>query len=75
LVVAVLANLRRGELAPQTPVPGQIRPGLRCVYTDGVLAATAVMMIVVFPTSYNFQISLALIASDTLAVTVRPMAL
>jgi MFS family permease len=70
LVVVVLAKLRTDELSPQTPVPrarGQVRQGLAYVCTDPVLATTSVVMIVVFATAYNFQVSLALIASDTLA--------
>jgi MFS family permease len=68
-VVVVLAKLRRGELSPRTPVPrasGQIREGLIYVCTDPELAATSIIMIVVFATAYNFQVSLALIASETL---------
>jgi len=70
LVVVVLAKLRTDELSPQTPVPrarDQVRQGLAYVCTDPVLATTSVVMIVVFATAYNFQVSLALIASDTLA--------
>jgi MFS family permease len=70
LVVVALAKLRHRELCPRTPVPrasGQIRQGLAYVWTDPVLAATSIVMIVVFAAAYNFQISLALIASETLA--------
>ncbi len=70
LVVVVLAMLRHGELSPRAQVPrapGQIRDGLIHVCTEPVLAATSIIMIVVFATAYNFQISLALIASETLA--------
>lgn len=70
LVVVALAVLHHGELSPRTPVPrasGQIREGLHYVCTEPVLAATAIIMIVVFAAAYNFQISLALIASETLA--------
>jgi MFS family permease len=70
LVVATLASLRLSELSPRTPVrraSGQIRDGLIYVCTEPVLAATSVVMIVVFASAYNFQISLALIASQTLA--------
>lgn len=34
---------------------------------EPVLAATSIVMICVFAAAYNFQISLALIASETLA--------
>jgi len=70
LVVVVLATLRRGELSPRTHVPrapGQVRDGLAYVRGDPLLAAVSVVMIVVFAAAYNFQISLALIASDVLA--------
>jgi MFS family permease len=70
LVVVALAKLRHRELWPRTPVPrasGQIRQGLAYVWTDPVLAVTSIVMIVVFAAAYNFQISLALIASETLA--------
>ena len=70
LVVIVLANLRQCELSPRTPVSrasGQIREGLIYAYTEPVLMATLVVMTVVFMAAYNFQISLALIASETLA--------
>jgi MFS family permease len=69
-LVVVLAKLRPGELSPRTPVlraSGQIRQGLRYVCTDPLLATTSIVMIVVFATAYNFQISLVLIASETLA--------
>jgi MFS family permease len=70
LVVAMLAKLRERELSPRTPVPrtsGQIREGLAYVRSEPVLAATSIVMIAVFASAYNFQTSLALIASDTLA--------
>ncbi len=70
LVVVVLANLHQDELSPRTPVArvsGQVRQGLIYVCREPVLAATSIVMIVVFATAYNFQISLALIASETLA--------
>jgi MFS family permease len=70
LVVVVLANLRQDELSPRTPVSRgsrQVRQGLIYVCRDPVLAATSIVMIVVFAAAYNFQISLALIASETLA--------
>jgi MFS family permease len=69
LVVVALEKLRHQELSPRNPVPrasGQIRQGLAYVRTDPVLAATSIVMIVVFAAAYNFQISLALIASETL---------
>jgi MFS family permease len=69
LVVVVLARLRGAALAPRTPAPrasGQLREGLVYVRKDPVLAATAIIMSVVFVSAYNFQVSLALIASKTL---------
>jgi MFS family permease len=70
LVVLVLAGLHERELSPRTSVPhapGQVRQGLTYVRRNPVLAAVSVIMIVVFPSAYNFQILLALIASETLA--------
>jgi MFS family permease len=70
LVVLVLANLRGAELVERVPVPrtsGQIRQGLTYLWGEPSLAATSVIMTVVFVAAYNFQISLALIASDILA--------
>ena len=67
LVVAVLATMRQTELSPRTTIPpasGQIRAGLTYVRKDPVLAAISMIMIVVFPAAYNFQVSLALIASE-----------
>ena len=69
LVVMVLAALRPGELAPRTPVPrepGQIRQSLAYIASDPLLATISIVMIVVFAAAYNFQISLALIAANSL---------
>jgi len=69
LVVVVLAKLRGSALAPRIPAPrasGQIREGLIYVRKDPVLAAASIIMAVVFVSAYNFQVSLALIASDVL---------
>ena len=70
LVVVALARLRPGALSPRTLVPrasGQVRAGLAYVRGDPALAAISIVMIVVFTAAYNFQISLALIASEVLA--------
>ena len=53
---------------------GQIREGLTYLCTEPVLAATSVIMLVVFVAAYNFQVSLALIAADTLRAIARHMA-
>jgi MFS family permease len=69
LVVVVLSRLRPTELSPRTLVPrasGQIREALVYVRNEPVLAATMIVMTVVFIAAYNFQIPLALIASDIL---------
>ncbi len=69
LVIVVLARLRIEDLSPRTPVPrapGQIREGLSYVRADPVLATTSIVMTVIFVAAYNFQISLALVASDVL---------
>jgi MFS family permease len=68
--VLVLARLSVQDLSPRTPVPrarGQVRQGLAYVRTEPVLATTSIVMTVVFVAAYNFQVSLALIAFDTLA--------
>lgn len=70
LVVVVLAALRPGEMASRTPVPrasGQIRQSLAYMASDPLLATISIVMIVVFAAAYNFQISLALVAANTLA--------
>jgi MFS family permease len=70
LVVMVLAKLRRGELSPRTQVPrasGQIREGLLYVCREPVLVTTSILMVIVFASAYNFQVALALVASETLA--------
>lgn len=69
VVVVVLTRLRPTELSPRTPVPrasGQIREALNYVRNEPALAAIMIIMTVVFIAAYNFQISLALIASDVL---------
>jgi len=69
LVLVVLAGLRPGELSPRMPVarePGQLGAGLRYVCSDRVLMTVAIVMLVVFPGRLDFQIAIALIASDTL---------
>jgi MFS family permease len=69
IVVVVLSNLRPTELSPRTPVPrasGQIREALIYVRNEPLLAATMIVMTVVFVAAYNFQISLALLTSDIL---------
>ncbi len=70
LVVAVLASLRAEELSRRALAHGergQIRQGIRYIRIEPLLAVTSVIMVVVFAAAYNFQVSLALIASDVLA--------
>ncbi len=72
LVVVTLAMLRTDELASQTLLPraqGRVREALLYVCSEPELAITMLLMLVVFTTAYNFQISLGLIASLTLAGT------
>jgi len=67
LIVAMLAVLRPQELSPRALAPkghGQIGQGFRYVRNDSILAATCLVMIIVFIAAYNFQISLALVASS-----------
>jgi MFS family permease len=69
VVVAILLRLDAAKLAPRAQVPresDQIRQGLRYVVSEPDLAITSVVMFAVF-SAYNFQIALALIASQTLA--------
>jgi MFS family permease len=72
LVAVALTRLRTAELAPHTPTPraqGLVREAIVYVRNEPGLAATMLLMLVVFTTAYNFQISLGLIASQTLAGT------
>ena len=69
LVVLMLATLRPHELSPRPLAPkqhGQIPQGLRYIRNDPVLAATCLVMLIVFVAAYNFQIALALLASNKL---------
>ena len=69
LVVVVLSRLRPSELSPRILVPrasGQVREALIYVRNEPELAATMIIMTLVFIVAYNFPISLALIASDIL---------
>jgi len=69
IIVMVLASLRRDELAQRAFAPRmqhQVRAGLTYVCAAPTLAATSVVMLAVFISSYNFQVSIALIASTVL---------
>jgi MFS family permease len=71
-VVLMLSMLRSQELSPRTLAPserGEIRQGLRYIRNDPVLAATCLIMLVVFIAAQNFQIALALVATDMLAAS------
>jgi len=67
-VVVMLALMRPGDLLRTPPVPaekGQIREGFRYVAATPVLAATLLLMAIVGTLTFEFQVSLALLAHAT----------
>jgi MFS family permease len=69
-VLLMLSMLRSQELSPRTLAPserGQIRQGLRYIRNDPVLAATCLIMLIIFIAAFNFQIALALVTSNMVA--------
>jgi len=67
-VVAMLAMMNPGELHVSPPVPrtrGQIREGFRYVLATPVLGAGLLMMAIVGTLTFEFQVSLPLIAQST----------
>jgi MFS family permease len=67
-VVIMLAVMRPGELYSAPPVPaarGQLREGFRYVLTTPILRDTLLMMAVVGTFTYEFQVSLPLLAQFT----------
>jgi MFS family permease len=70
-VVASLATMKRSELRPTTPTPrarGQLREGLRYVRRSPELAVPLVMMALVGCLTYEFQVTLPVMASRGLHV-------
>ena len=70
-VVFSLATLNRAALAPTTPAPrarGQLREGLRYVRGNRGLAFPLLMMAAVGCLTYEFQVSLPVMASQALHV-------
>ncbi len=68
-VVASLVTLNRGALAPTTPAPrarGQLREGFRYVRNEPGLAIPLLMMAAVGCLTYEFQVSLPVMASRAL---------
>ena len=67
-VVLMLAMMRPGELLRTPPVPaekGQILEGFRYVAATPVVGATLLLMAIVGTLTFEFQISLALLAKGT----------
>jgi MFS family permease len=70
-VVASLVTMKRSELRPTTPTPrarGQLREGLRYVRRSPELAAPLLMMALVGCLTYEFQVTLPVMASRGLHV-------
>jgi MFS family permease len=70
-VIASLATMDRGALNPTPPTPrarGQLREGLRYVRSTPALAVPLVMMAAVGCLTYEFQVSLPVMASRGLHV-------
>jgi MFS family permease len=68
-VVASLLTLDRNQLAPTTPTPrarGQLREGLRYVRSTRALALPLLMMAAVGCLTYEFQVTLPVMASRAL---------
>lgn len=68
MVVIMLAMMRPGELLPTPPLPrgkGQIREGLEYVLSTPALSHTLLMMAIVGTFTYEFHISLPLLAQNT----------
>jgi MFS family permease len=67
-VLVALAMMRAGELHTARPVPrarGQLRAGLRYVWSNPALRDTLIMMALVGTLAYEFQVSLPLLARFT----------
>jgi MFS family permease len=67
-VVVMLAMMRREELLSSPPVPaekGQIRAGFRYVASTPVVRTTLLLMAIVGTLTFEFQVSLALLAKTT----------
>jgi MFS family permease len=70
-VVASLVTMKRSELRPTTPTPrarGQLREGLRYVRRSPELAVPLLMMALVGCLTYEFQVTLPVMASRGLHV-------
>jgi MFS family permease len=70
-VVAALITMDRTKLSPTTPTrraPGQLREGLRYVRSTPALAVPLVMMALAGCLTYEFQVSLPVMASRGLGV-------
>jgi MFS family permease len=68
---AALLMMRRRELRPTRPVErtkGQLREGLRYVWATPALRVPLLLMLVVGTLTYEFQVSLPVLARDTFGV-------
>ena len=68
VVIGAYALMTRAELRPTEPVPrgpGQLREGLRYVRRDPLLLVPLLMMALVGTLTYEFQISLPALATET----------
>lgn len=66
-VIAALATLDRSAIRPSPPVPrrrGQLAEGLRYVWAHPVLRTTLVMTAVIGTLSFNFQITISIMARN-----------
>jgi MFS family permease len=69
--ISVLLMIRRSELRPMPRVPrakGQLREGLRTVWADPVLRIPLVMMLVIGTFTYEFVVTLPLLAKEAFEV-------
>jgi len=67
-VVIMLARMRQAELHTTAPAPrskGQLRDGIRYVLTTPILRDTLIMLAIVGTFTYEFQVSLPLLAQFT----------
>jgi MFS family permease len=67
-VVIMLARMHPGELRTSPPLPrskGQLQAGIRYVFTTPILRDTLVMLFIVGCLTYEFQVSLPLLATFT----------
>ena len=67
-VIAALLMMHRNEIRPSIPLPrekGQLRAGLRYAWAFPALRTTLLMTLVIGTLSFNFQVTLSLMAKNT----------